>query len=91
MPSDEVNDTPVSNVAPAADKAVPAVLGPVLGLLQSRKALVMLVAVITAGVLIGLGKATVEQGGIFIAAVIGVWMNSHAKEEAGKAQAGGGE
>lgn len=65
-----------------ADSTPPPIVGPLLALTKSRKAIVMVAAVAAAAVLVALGKATIEQAGIFIGAVVGVWMNSVAKEDA---------
>lgn len=65
------------------DIVPPAVWGPLVDLLRSRKAVVMLAAVIGTLVLVGMGRITIEQAGHFLAVVVPAWMASHALENMG--------
>jgi hypothetical protein len=73
-------------VAPKADESKPAVGAPVMGMLRSKKALVMLAAVASATVLVALGKANLTEAGAFVGVIIAVWIHAQGGVDKAKAE-----
>jgi len=74
--------------APKPDSTPPPVLGPLLAMTKSRKAIVMVAAIAAATVLVKFGAASWTEWGVFVGGLVAVYMNSVAKEDAAAKSAG---
>ena len=72
---------PAPATPPAADKAAPPVWGPLLGLLGSQKALVMLIVLVGTLVLVGMGRVSWDDAKGFLMVIVPSWMGAHAIQD----------
>ena len=82
---------PVTTPTQSTDEKAPPVWGPLLGLLGSQKALVMLLVVIGTLVLVGMGRVTWADAKSFLEIIIPTWFGAHALQDGLSARAKGAE
>lgn len=73
-----------------ADEKAPPVLGPLLALLGSQKAMVLILVVTGTLILVGLGRITWDQCKEFLMVIVPGWMLSHGIQDGLAARAKGG-